>query len=232
MAYACCVKRRVASAGPMSQHNSAFDIRTVRDRIEGDRVGEKRRGCCATYDLLRNETKGRRDATTSPGPVPLPPRGATRARSPPRSAVDDRRVEPRLGRPQGQGATPERHHIGRCYRLCLPLPPPPPAHRHRPRRQRGRHRTGRTDPGEPRTAPSETGVPKEGGRGRGGAPQDDGGPTGDPEGRGRRAPSGAWSQLSEEARDELARPLRVESGHTGSPGVDPSRRQPDHHELR
>ena len=37
-AYACCVKRRVASAGPLSEHNLAFDIRAVRDRIEGDRV--------------------------------------------------------------------------------------------------------------------------------------------------------------------------------------------------
>ena len=35
-AYACCVKRRVASAGPLSEHNSAFDIRAVRDRIEKD----------------------------------------------------------------------------------------------------------------------------------------------------------------------------------------------------
>ena len=37
-AYACCVKRRVASAGPLSEHNSAFDIRAVRDRIEKDRA--------------------------------------------------------------------------------------------------------------------------------------------------------------------------------------------------
>ena len=37
-AYACCVKRRVASAGPLSEHNSAFDIRSVWDRIERDRV--------------------------------------------------------------------------------------------------------------------------------------------------------------------------------------------------
>ena len=37
-AYACCVRRRVASAGPLSEQNSAFDIRAVRDRIEKDRV--------------------------------------------------------------------------------------------------------------------------------------------------------------------------------------------------
>ena len=36
MAYACCVKKRVASAGPLSEHNAAFDIRAVRVRIEGD----------------------------------------------------------------------------------------------------------------------------------------------------------------------------------------------------
>ena len=35
-----CVKRRVASAGPLSEHNSAFDIRAVRVRIEGDRASE------------------------------------------------------------------------------------------------------------------------------------------------------------------------------------------------
>ena len=37
MVYACCVKRRLTSAGPLSEHNSAFDIRAVRDRIERDR---------------------------------------------------------------------------------------------------------------------------------------------------------------------------------------------------
>ena len=41
MAYACCVKKRVASAGPLSEHNSAFDIRAVRERIEGDRMNEE-----------------------------------------------------------------------------------------------------------------------------------------------------------------------------------------------
>ena len=41
MAYACCVKKRVASAGPLSEHNAAFDIRAVRVRIEGDRASEE-----------------------------------------------------------------------------------------------------------------------------------------------------------------------------------------------
>ena len=51
MAYACCVRRRVASAGPLSEHYSAFDIRSVRERIKwegGDRAGEE------TARLLRN----------------------------------------------------------------------------------------------------------------------------------------------------------------------------------
>ena len=48
-------------------------------------------------------------------------------------------------------------------------------------------------------------------------PQYDNGPAGEPEGRGRSAPGGAWGQLSEEARDELTRPLRVESGRTDEP---------------
>ena len=48
----------------------------------------------------------------------------------------------------------------------------------------------------------------------------------------RRAPGGAWGQLSEEARDELTRPLGVESGRTGSPGEDQLQGQPDHRDLR
>ena len=63
-------------------------------------------------------------------------------------------------------------------------------------------------------------------------PQYDNGPAGELGGRGRRAPGGAWGQLSEEARDELARPLRVESGRTSSPGEGPSQWQPDHRDLR
>ena len=48
----------------------------------------------------------------------------------------------------------------------------------------------------------------------------------------RRAPGGAWGQLSEEARDELTRPLRVESGRTSSPGEGPSQWQPNHRDFR
>ena len=48
-------------------------------------------------------------------------------------------------------------------------------------------------------------------------PQHEKEPAGEPEGRDRRAPGGAWGQLSEEARDELTRPLQVESGRTDEP---------------
>ena len=48
-------------------------------------------------------------------------------------------------------------------------------------------------------------------------PQCDNGSAGGPGGRGRRAPGGAWGQLSERVRDELARPLRVESGRADEP---------------
>ena len=51
-----------------------------------------------------------------------------------------------------------------------------------------------------------------GGGGGGELPRYDSGPADEPESRGRRAPGGAWDQLSEEVRDELTRPLRVESG--------------------
>ena len=48
-------------------------------------------------------------------------------------------------------------------------------------------------------------------------PRYDSGAAGELEGRGRRAPGGTWGQLSEEARDELTQPLRVESGRTDEP---------------
>ena len=63
-------------------------------------------------------------------------------------------------------------------------------------------------------------------------PQYDNGPAGEPEGRGRRVPGGAWGQLSEEVRVELTRPLRVEPGRASPPGVDPSRRRIDRGDLR
>ena len=77
-AYACCVKRRVASAGPLSEHNSAFDIRAVRERIEGDRVNEE---ATRLIDSLRpSGARGGGEArpAASPGPAPLPPRGEAR----------------------------------------------------------------------------------------------------------------------------------------------------------
>ena len=63
-------------------------------------------------------------------------------------------------------------------------------------------------------------------------PWGDSGSAGEPEGRDRRAPGETWSQLSVGVRVELTRPLRVEPGQTSSPGADPSRRQPDHRDLR
>ena len=60
-AYACCVRRRVASAGPLSEQNSAFDIRAVRDRIEKDRVRwGRRRSYWAVYDLAQSNGRERR----------------------------------------------------------------------------------------------------------------------------------------------------------------------------
>ena len=69
------------------------------------------------------------------------------------------------------------------------------------------------DPGPPRRRLEYPG----GGAGGGEVPQCDNGSAGGPGGRSRRAPEGAWGQLSERVRDELARPLRVESGRTVEP---------------
>ena len=49
---------------------------------------------------------------------------------------------------------------------------------------------------------------------------------------GHRAQGGAWGQLSERARDEPTRPLRVESGRASPPGEDPPRWQPGRRGLR
>ena len=75
------------------------------------------------------------------------------------------------------------------------------------------------------------GYPREGTEG-GEVPREDSGSAGEPEGRDRRALGETWSQLSVGVRVELTRPLRVEPGQTSSPGADPSRRQPDHRDLR
>ena len=63
-------------------------------------------------------------------------------------------------------------------------------------------------------------------------PWGDSGSAGGPEDQDRRAPGEAWSQLSEEVRVELTRPLRVESDRASPPGVDPLRRRLDRRDLR
>ena len=212
----CCVKRRVASAGPLSEHNSAFDIRTVRDRI---RVGEE------AARLLRNLLPSA-VRPASPGPDPPPLLVGKQGLAPtPRSAVDDRRVEPRLGRPPGQGSTPRAPHTRRYSRLYHHRTRPP-RHRLRPRRQRvavaARTYTG---PGEPSAGPSPAGVPGGADRGGGEAPQDSGGSAGGPEGWDRWAPGGTWRQLStrrgsERGTDSSASASgEAQAGHTSSPGA-------------
>ena len=85
--------------------------------------------------------------------------------------------------------------------------------------------------GGPEPPSRRLGYPGEGPEG-GVVPWRDSGSAGGPEGRGRRAPGEAWSQLSGEERVELTRPLRVESGRASPPGVDPSRRRLDRRDLR
>ena len=63
-------------------------------------------------------------------------------------------------------------------------------------------------------------------------PWGDSGSASGPEGRDRRAPGEAWSQLSGEVRVELTRPLRVEPGRASPPGAGPSRRRIDRRDLR
>jgi len=118
---------------------------------------------------------------------------------------------------QGRGAAPAAPHQALRprgpppYPPPLPPPPPPPPTGPPPY---GPARNTLGDPEPPRRRLEYPG----GGAGGGELPQYDNGPADEPEGRGRRAPGGAWGQLSEEARDELTRPLRVESGRTSSPG--------------
>ena len=110
------------------------------------------------------------------------------------------------GRPVAVAAGPPRPPTGRAT--------PPRAWR-RAGGGGGRARDDREAAGADTTCrPGRAGSTPRGGE----LPQYDNGPAGEPEGRGRRAPGGAWGQLSEEARDELTRPLRVESGRTSSPG--------------
>ena len=82
-AYACCVKRRVASAGPLSEHNSAFDIRAVRDRVERDRVRGRRRSYCAACDLARSNGREKRDRRRIQALPPPSSGGGSRELGPP-----------------------------------------------------------------------------------------------------------------------------------------------------
>ena len=127
-AYACCVKRRVASAGPLSEHNSAFDIRAVRDRIEKDRARGEATRLLGSLRPDAERREGEAGPSADPGPGLPPLRGESRARPPPTSGVDGRRVEPRLERPQGQGASPGAppQELRRPAPPSGPPPPPPP----------------------------------------------------------------------------------------------------------
>ena len=123
---------------------------------------------------------------------------------------------PPLERLQGRGAAPEAPHQAFGPRGPPPYPPPLPPPPHPPLTGPppcGPARSNLGDPGPPRRRLVYPG----GGDGGGELPQYDNGPAGEPEGRGRRAPGGAWGQLSEGARDELMWPLRVESGRTDEP---------------
>ena len=126
-AYACCVRRRVASAGPLSERNSAFDIRSVRDRIEKDRArGEAAR-------LLRSlrpgaeRREGEAEPSANPGTDPPLSRGETRASPPPTSGGVGRRV--RRGTEAGAtaGATLRKVQVYTLYRhrgrRAAPTPP-------------------------------------------------------------------------------------------------------------
>ena len=123
---------------------------------------------------------------------------------------------PPLERRQGSGAAPVAPHQAFWPRGPPPYPPPlpppllPPPAGPPPY---GPARSNLGDPGPPRRRLEYPG----GGAGGGEVPQCDNGSAGGPGGRGRRAPGGAWGQLSERVRDELARPLRVESGRTDEP---------------
>ena len=118
----------MASAGPLSAQNSAFDIRAVRDRIEKDRVRGEAAQLLGSLRPGAEQREGEAGPSADPGPGPPPPRGEMRARPPPTSGVDGRRVEPRLERPREQGAAPEAplQELGRLAPPPGPPPPPPP----------------------------------------------------------------------------------------------------------
>ena len=111
------------------------------------------------------------------------------------------------GPPQAAPHQALRPRAPPSYPPPLPPPPPPPPAGPPPY---GPARNNLGDPEPPRRRLEYPG----GGAGGGELPQCDNGPAGEPGGRGRRAPGGAWGQLPEKVRDELTRPLRVESGRT------------------
>ena len=72
-------KTKRTSAGPLSEHNSAFDIRAVRERIEGDRAKDEE-ATRLKHSLRPSVARrgGEAGPAASPGPAPLPPRGEAR----------------------------------------------------------------------------------------------------------------------------------------------------------
>ena len=72
-------KTKKTSAGPLSEHNSAFDIRAVRERIEGDRAKDEE-ATRLKHSLRPSVARrgGEAGPAASPGPAPLPPRGEAR----------------------------------------------------------------------------------------------------------------------------------------------------------
>ena len=84
-AYACCVRRRVASAGPLSEQNSAFDIRAVRDRIEKDRVRGEAAQLLGSLRPGAEQRGGEAGSSADPGPGPPPLEGSRELGPPPRA---------------------------------------------------------------------------------------------------------------------------------------------------
>merc|ERR1711938_111253 len=196
--------------------------------VAGCRTGEMKKGervCAPTPPPPLERPLGR-------GAAPEVPHQAVRPPVPPSFPPPTLPFPPPpLERLQGRGAAPAAPHRAfgprgpPPYPPPLPPPPPPPPAGPPPG---GPARNNLGGPGPPRRKLVYPG----GGDGGGELPRYDSGPAGEPESRGRRTRGGAWGQLSEEARDELTRPLRVESGRTGSPKEGQPQWQPDHHDLR
>ena len=137
---------------------------------------------------------------------------------------------PPLERLQGQGAAPTAPRQAVRPRVPPPYPPPPPPPPPPQPAWPSPLRPARSL-GGPEPPSRRLGYPGEGPE-EGMVPWGDSGSAGGPEDQDRRAPGEAWSQLSEEVRVELTRPLRVESDRASPPGVDPLRRRLDRRDLR